>query len=97
MTSSALESLTAKTVLVSDRDLSVELTGGQTISIPLTWYPRLAHANQAERNDWQLVGHGSGIHWPKLDEDISVASLLEGRRSGETEGSLSRWLQSRSL
>ena len=52
-------------------------------------------ACHAERAPWRLIGRGEGIHWPELDEDISVESLLAGRTSGETQASLRRWLESR--
>lgn len=57
--------------------------------------PRLKHGSAAERTNWELIGAGDGIHWPGLDEDISVDGLLAGRRSGETPRSLDRWLAER--
>jgi hypothetical protein len=86
----------AQSVTVGDEALTVELADGRTISVPLTWFPRLAHGTPAERTKWRLIGRGTGIHWPDLDEDISVESLLAGRRSGETQESLRRWLGARS-
>jgi hypothetical protein len=68
---------------VSQDTLSVELTDGRTIAAPLAWYPRLAHATAEERNDWRLIGSGRGIHWPAVDEDISVANRLAGQPSAE--------------
>lgn len=56
----------------------VSLADGRSISAPLAWYPRLLHATAAERDAWQLAGAGYGIHWPSLDEDLSVAGLLRG-------------------
>jgi hypothetical protein len=85
----------AKAVQVTDHSLIVELTDGRTLSVPLSWYPRLSQATPAERSDWKLIGRGEGIHWPRLDEDISVEGLLAGRPSGESKGSLERWLQDR--
>ena len=85
----------AQTVKVTDDALVVELVDGRTITVPLGWFPRLAHGTPAERTRWRLIGHGEGLHWPDLDEDISVESLLAGRRSGETQESLRRWLQGR--
>jgi hypothetical protein len=73
----------------------VELADGRTISVPLVWFPRLAHGTPAERAKWRLIANGEGIHWPDLDEDISVESLLAGRKSGETRESLRRWRQQR--
>ena len=73
----------------------VELVDGRTVSVPLAWYPRLAHASVAERQNWRLIGRGEGIHWPDLDEDIGVEGLLAGRPSGESQTSFKRWLESR--
>lgn len=66
------------TVRSSDIQLTVELEDGRTISVPLAWYPRLLHASQSDRDDWQVAGGGFGIHWPALDEDLSVEGLLRG-------------------
>ncbi len=90
-----LREATADNVSVSDDALAVDLADGRTITVPLAWFPRLAHGTPAERANWRLIGSGEGIHWPDLDEDISVESLLAGRRSGETQESLRRWLQGR--
>ena len=75
--------------------LLAELADGRTISVPLLWYPRLVHATQQERDYWQLIGDGEGIHWPDLDEDISVQDLLGGWSSGESQRSLQRWLDAK--
>jgi hypothetical protein len=85
----------AKGVTVGDDALVVDLADARTITVPLAWFPRLAHGTPAERANWRLIGRGLGIHWPDLDEDISAESLLAGRRSGETQASLRRWLQAR--
>ncbi|HYL77270.1 MAG TPA: DUF2442 domain-containing protein [Bryobacteraceae bacterium] len=85
----------AQRVTVSDEALVVDLADGRTITVPLVWFPRLAHGTPPERANWRLLGRGEGIHWPDLDEDISTESLLAGRRSGETQESLRRWLQRR--
>ena len=82
-------------ISVSEDTLTAELSDGRTISVPLTWYPRLIHATTKERNNWKLIGGGQGIHWPDLDEDISIESLLAGRTSGESQRSLQRWLEAR--
>jgi hypothetical protein len=65
-------------VISTDDVLVVELEDGRTISVPLTWYPRLLHASQEDRDDWQVAGGGFGIHWPTIDEDLSVDGLLRG-------------------
>ncbi len=85
----------ARNVSAGDEDLVVDLAYGRTITVPLAWFPRLSHGTPAERANWRLIGGGEGVHWPDLDEDISVASLLAGRGSGETQESLRRWLQRR--
>lgn len=85
----------AQRVSLTEDALVVDLVDGRTITVPLTWYPRLAHGNHAERAHWRLIGEGEGIHWPDLDEDISVEGLLAGRRSGETQASLRRWFETR--
>ena len=90
-----LREATAHNVSLSDDVLTVDLTDGRTITVPLSWFPRLTHGTPAERENWRLIGSGEGIHWPDLDEDISVESLLAGRRSGEAQESLRRWLQAR--
>ena len=87
----------AQGVAASDEALIVDLADGRTITVPLAWFPRLAHGTPAERANWRLIGGGVGIHWPDLDEDISVESLLAGRRSGETQASLRRWLEARKV
>jgi len=85
----------AQKVRVTDDTLIVDLVDGRTLSVPVAWYPRLAHGTPAERSQWELLGRGHGIHWPALDEDIAVEDLLAGRRSGESQASLQRWLQAR--
>ena len=86
----------AQSVRVDEESLTVDLGDGRTISVPLAWYPRLVHAMPEERSHWRLIGHGQGIHWPELDEDISVQDLLMGKPSGESQRSLKRWLETRS-
>jgi Protein of unknown function (DUF2442) len=85
----------ATAVAVTDDTLTVELTDGRSISVPLAWYPRLLHASSAERGNWHLIARGEGIHWPDVDEDISVSSLIAGRPSAENAVSLQRWLAGR--
>ena len=86
---------TATDVSVTDDTLSVDLSDGRSISVPLAWFPRLVHGTPAERAKWQLIGRGEGIHWPDLDEDISVGGLIAGRPSGESQQSLTKWLEMR--
>jgi hypothetical protein len=75
--------------------LTVELVDGRAVSVPLAWYPRLAEASRVERRQWEFIARGVGIHWPAVDEDISVEGLLRGLRSGESAASLNRWRASR--
>jgi hypothetical protein len=82
-------------VRVTETDLVIQLTDGRTLSVSLHWYPRLTHATVEERRHWQLPGDGYAIEWPDLDEHIGVEGLLAGRRSGESERSFQRWLESR--
>jgi hypothetical protein len=65
-------------VRVNDDTLAVDLMDGRTIIVPLAWFPRLFHAPAEERNHWQISGGGYGIHWPRLDEDLSTEGLLRG-------------------
>lgn len=81
--------------MVTEESVTVELDDGRTISVPLAWYPRLLHATPGERNNWRLISKGEGIHWPDLDEDISVENILFGKPSGENQRSLKQWLDHR--
>ena len=85
-----------KSVRVSDEGLTVDLVDGRTITVPLAWYPRLWHGSSQERKHFEIFGDGTYIHWPDLDEDLTVAGLLAGRRSEESAQSLKKWLGSRS-
>ncbi|WP_233505927.1 DUF2442 domain-containing protein [Rhodoferax lacus] len=75
----------AMSVVCSDDELRVSLADGRTLTVPLAWFPRLAHASSGERADYELMGDGEGIHWPLVDEDISVAGLLAGQPSVEAK------------
>jgi hypothetical protein len=97
MHSSAVKTsdVVATDVKVTTAKLSVELSDGRTIVVPLSWYPRLQRATKKERSTWRFIAAGRGIHWPGVDEDISVANLLAGQRSAESGSSLKRWLAAR--
>lgn len=97
MTSSSLatETAEAKHARVTGGLLVVELRDGRIVSVPVKWYPRLADGRPAEQRNWELIGSGTGIHWPDLDEDVSVEGLLFGLRSSESSESLRRWRASR--
>ena len=97
MTTLILDSaaLKATAVEVTDDSVVVELADGRSIFAPLAWYPRLFHGTVAERAHSRLIAGGEGIHWPDLDEDISIEGIVAGRPSGESRRSLQRWLESR--
>jgi hypothetical protein len=71
----------ARTVAVSESELTVGLADGRVISVPLSWFPRLLRATPAARARWEILGDGEGIHWPEADEDVSVEGLLAGNRA----------------
>ena len=83
-------------VSTDDDTLTVDLSDGRSIAAPLAWYPRLWHGTPDERRRWRLIGSGQGIHWPDLDEDISLEGLILGKPSNESQKSLNRWLGERS-
>lgn len=85
----------ARHVTMTDEALAVDLTDGRTIIVPLVWYPRLWDGTPEERNHFEIFGDGAYIHWPDLDEDLTVAGLLAGHRSAESPESLKRWLHAR--
>jgi hypothetical protein len=83
-----------KIMVTADR-LVVDLADGRSLTVPLAWYPRLVHGSESERKNWQLLGDGYAMEWPDLDEHIGVEGLLAGRRSGESQISINRWLKTR--
>ena len=85
----------AQAVRVTEDALVVGLVDGRVISVPLVWYPRLWYGTPEERANVVLLGEGTILHWPDLDEDLSVEGIVLGRRSGESPESLRRWLESR--
>ncbi len=97
MNSSTVETQIPTAVIVrfTDDMVSVDLSDGRSISVPLVWYPRLSHATAGERDNWRLIGGGRGIHWIDLDEDISVENLIKGQSSSESQTSFKRWLSQR--
>ena len=88
-----LEIPQAQNVVVTDDALTVDLSDGRTISVPLAWYPRLLHSPPNERNNWRFIGGNDGIHWPDIDEDISIKNIILGKPSGEIQKSFQRWLE----
>lgn len=93
--STSTSDVRAEKVVITDDSLTIHLNDGRSLSVPLAWYPRLLHGTPEERNNWRLIGKNEGIHWPDLDEDISVSNLLTGEPSGETKGSFEKWLEKR--
>ncbi len=91
----SVQDLRGQNVTITEDMLSVDLADGRTISVPLVWYPRLVHATQSERQNWRWIGDRVGIHWPDLDEDISIQNLIVGQPSGESQKSFQRWLEQR--
>ena len=65
-------------VSISEDELTLALADGRRVSVPLAWFPRLLHASPSQRSKWELLGDGEGIHWPEVDEDLSVAGILRG-------------------
>ena len=84
-------------IVMCDVEFVVKLDNSNSIHVPYDWFPRLLHSTPEEREDWRLIDDGRGINWEKIDEDICLAGLLEGRRSGESESSLARWHATRAL
>jgi hypothetical protein len=85
----------AQSLSVDDEVLAVDLTDGRTIIAPLAWYPRLLYGTASERANFEIIGDGRYIHWPDLDEDLTVAGILAGRSSRESTESLKNWLEAR--
>ncbi len=92
-----IEVPSAEMVTITEDTLTVDLSDGRTISVPLAWFPRLLHSTAKERNNWRLIGKGQGIHWEDIDEDISVEGLIAGKPSGESQASLKKWLSQQKL
>ena len=65
-------------VSCTDDELVVSLADGRVLSVPLEWFPRLLDATAEQRKNWEFLGNGEGIHWPDVDEDLSVEGLLRG-------------------
>lgn len=85
----------AQEVEVTEDTLIVSLADGRTIIVPLAWFPRLWYGTPQERAHFEIIGDGNYIHWPDLDEDLSVTGILAGRYSKENPESLKKWLNAR--
>ena len=97
MTTSRVEIKEARAINlhITAETMTVELSDGRELSVPLSWFPRLVYGTQAERENWEMFGDGTSFHWPDLDEDIGVDGLIAGSRSGESKRSLNRWLKAK--
>ena len=95
LTIELLEIPKIQNLIITEDTLSVDLSDGRTISVPLGWYPRLLNGSMEERNDWRTISQGEGIHWNQLDEDISSKNLILGQPSGESQKSFQKWLNNR--
>jgi hypothetical protein len=71
----------AHEVQVTEDELVVFLADGRRLAVPVAWFPRLLNATESQRQNFELLGDGIGIHWPEIDEDLSVAGLLRGTRA----------------
>jgi hypothetical protein len=85
----------ADRVRIGEDSLTVDLSDGRRLSVPLGWFPKLEYATPDECANWRLIGKGQGVHWEDIDEDISVEGLLAGRPSGESQSSFKKLLESR--
>lgn len=90
-----IEMANASSININNETLSVQLDDGRTVVLPISWYPRLYHTTDKERQNYRFIGNRSGIHWEDLDEDISVEGIIAGHRSRESQESLGRWLKNR--
>jgi hypothetical protein len=91
-----IQDVFALAATITSNSLNIELSDGRSVSVPLAWYPRLLHGTLKQRTNWRLIGKGEGLNWPDLDEDISVENILLGKRSGESQESLKKWLNAQS-
>ena len=91
------ESIQIKQIKTTQTDLTLEFLDGRVLSVPLAWYPRLLHGTIHEREVFELLDDGKMIHWPLLDEDLTVVGILSGLKSGESQASLQQWLDSRAI
>ena len=74
----------AHAIQCDDTNIIIDLIDGRILSAPLVWFPRLSQATKSQRNNWELLGDGEGIHWPDIDEDLSVTGLLMGTHQNKS-------------
>ena len=89
--STATNAAVIQRIEITGQELAVFLSDGRSVHVPLAWYPRLANSLPADRGVHRLIGCGQGIHWPEIDEDISLENILQGQASGESDQSFARW------
>ncbi len=85
----------AQAIEVQEDTILLNLVDGRTMTVPIVWYPRLWYGTKAERAHFELLDEGRYVHWPDLDEDLSIEGMVAGRRSGENAESLRKWLAAR--
>jgi hypothetical protein len=85
----------AQAIEVREDTIAVDLVDGRTMTVPIVWYPRLWYGTKEERNHFEILDEGRYIHWPDLDEDLSIDGMVAGRRSGGNPASLKKWLAAR--
>jgi hypothetical protein len=85
----------AEKLIFTKAAMSLHLADGRTLVVPLAWYPRLSHGSPRASANYEIIGEGSYIHWPDLDEDLTVVGLLEGRKSAESAASIKKWFAGR--
>ena len=90
-----VQDLRAQEIEVSEKMLIVSLADGCVISVPFTWFPRPWYGTSSERANFEIIGDRNYLHWPELDEDLSISAILAGRCSKENPESLKKWLESR--
>jgi hypothetical protein len=95
--STLIAEVRAQNLAITEDSLIVDLSDGRSITVPIAWYPRLQHGTSGERDNWRWIGDREGIHWPDLDEDISIENLVLGQPSGEGQDSFRQWLEGREL
>lgn len=79
------------TIRVTEHQLELDLSDGRSVTVPISWYPRLSHARREDLENWELTGRGYGVHWSALDEDISVKNILVGEGSAESAQAFEKW------
>jgi hypothetical protein len=85
----------ARSVTCQNQTFVIHLVDGRILMVPWDWYPRLLHGTPRERKNVELLEGGTYLHWPDLDEDLTIAGVLDGKRSQESAASVRKWLAER--